>query len=68
MHFLHTKNELKSEIFNDKNSYLTKMFVSVITKNSNWEVLTKNLLTFKWWNGDNDENFDVMGFTENSNF
>ena len=25
------------------------MFFSVITKNSNWEILTKNLVTFKRW-------------------
>ena len=25
----------------------TKMFFSIITKNSHWEILTKNLLTFK---------------------
>ena len=37
----HIKNKLKSEIFNEK------MFFSVITKNSNWEILTMNLVTFK---------------------
>ena len=26
---------------------LIKMFFSVVTKNSNWEILTKNLVTFK---------------------
>ena len=26
------------------------MFFSVITKNLNWEILTKNLVTFKRWN------------------
>ena len=36
------KNKLKSEIFNYKKSLLAKIFFSVITKNSNWEVLTKN--------------------------
>ena len=36
------KNKLKSGIFNDKKSLLAKIFFSVITKNSNWEVLTKN--------------------------
>ena len=25
------------------------MFLSVITKNINWEILTKNLVTFKGW-------------------
>ena len=41
------KNKLKSEILNDKKSLQTKVFFSVITKNSNWENLTKNLVTFK---------------------
>ena len=31
----------KSEIFNEE------IFLSVITKNLNWEILTKNLVTFK---------------------
>ena len=34
-------------MFNDKKSLSTKIFVSVITKNSNWEILPKNLVTFK---------------------
>ena len=38
---------MKSEIFNDKKSLQTKTFFSVITKNSNWEIVTKNLVTFK---------------------
>ena len=38
------KNKLKSEMFNDKKSFLTEMFASVITKNLKWESLTKNLL------------------------
>ena len=33
-----------------KNLY-TKMFFSVITKNLNEENLTKNLVTFKRWDG-----------------
>ena len=36
------KNKLKSEIFNDKKSLKAKIFFSVITKSSNWEILTKN--------------------------
>ena len=40
-------NNLNSEIFNDKKGLLTKMFFSVITKNSNQEMLTKNFVTFK---------------------
>ena len=31
------------------------MFFSVITKNSNWEVLTQNLVTFKRQDGIKDE-------------
>ena len=31
------------------------MFLSVITKNLNWEILIKNLVTFKWWDGVKDE-------------
>ena len=33
------------------------MFLSVITKNLNWEILTKNLVTFKKWDGVKDEQF-----------
>ena len=33
------------------------MFFSVITKNLNWEVLAKNLVTFKRWDGVKDEKF-----------
>ena len=42
------KTKLKSEIFKDENSLQTKMFLSVLTKNLNWESLTKNLFTFKF--------------------
>ena len=45
------KSKLKSEIFNDKKSWSSNMFSSVITKNLNWEILTKNLVTFKKWDG-----------------
>ena len=31
------------------------MFFPVITKNLNWEILTKNLVTFKRWDGVQDE-------------
>ena len=31
------------------------MFLSVITKNLNWEVLTKNFVTFKRWDGGKNE-------------
>ena len=29
----------------------------VLTKNFNWRILTKNLVTFKRWNGIKDEKF-----------
>ena len=34
------------------------MFFSVVTKNLNWEILTKNLLTFERWDG--VRNFNIM--------
>ena len=40
------KNKLKSETFNDEKNYKQTYF-SVITKNSNWKILSKNLATFK---------------------
>ena len=43
------------------------MFCSVITKNSNWEILTKNIVTFKRQYGVKDEKL-FGGFTEKSNF
>ena len=33
------------------------MFFSVITKNLNWEILTKNLVAFKRWDGYREEKF-----------
>ena len=33
------------------------MFSSIITKNLNWEILTKNLVIFKRWDVVKDENF-----------
>ena len=33
------------------------MFFSVKTKNLNWKILTKNLVTFKRWDGLKDETF-----------
>ena len=49
------KNKLQSKIFNNKKRFKTKMFFSVIAKNSNWEILTKNLVTFIRWDGVKDE-------------
>ena len=42
------------------------MFFPVTTKNSNWEILTKNLVTSKRWDGVKDEKF--WRFTEKSYF
>ena len=33
------------------------MFSLIITKNLNWEILTKNLVIFKRWDVVKDENF-----------
>ena len=33
------------------------MFFTVITKKSSWEILTKNLVTFKRWDVVKDEKF-----------
>ena len=33
------------------------MFLSVITKNLNWQILTKNLVDFQRWDEVQDENF-----------
>ena len=48
--------KLKSEIFNGKKVYNQNAF-SVITKNLNCEILTKNLVTFNRWDGVKDEKF-----------
>ena len=36
---------------------MKKMFVSLITKNLNWEILTKTLVTFKTWDKVKDGKF-----------
>ena len=35
------------------------MFFSFITKTLNWEILTKNSVTFKRWDGLKDESFNM---------
>ena len=45
------KNKLKNKL---------KLF-SVITKNFNWEILTKNLVTFKSWDRVKDKKFENYG-------
>ena len=33
------------------------MFFSVITKNLNWDIVNKNVVTFTRWDGVKDKNF-----------
>ena len=42
------KNKLKAQIFNGK-KFIKKIFFSVMAKNLNGEISTKNLATFKRW-------------------
>ena len=37
------------------------MFFSLIIKDLNWEVLAKNLVAFKKWDGVKDEKFQYYG-------
>ena len=53
----YVKNKPKSEIFNDKKNCFSKMFFYVITKNLNWDILTKNLAIFKRCHEVNDKKF-----------
>ena len=38
------------------------MFLSVITKNLKWEILTKTLVIFERWDGFRMKNLIIMGF------
>ena len=44
---------------------MTKKFINKnifpCHKNLNWKILTKNLVTFKRWDGVKDEKFNIMG-------
>ena len=40
-----------------KKVYQQKIFFSVTTRNFNWEILTKNLVTFKRWDEIKDKKF-----------
>ena len=51
-----------------KKVYKPKMLFSVITKNLNWEILTKNLVILKDGMGLRMKNFNIMGFTEKYSF
>ena len=39
--------------------FINKMFFSFITKNLNWDFLTKNLVTFKRWNRVMHKNYNI---------
>ena len=41
--------------------FINKNISSVITRNINWQILTKNLVTFKRSNGVNDEKHQYYG-------
>ena len=51
------KNKLKSQVFNNKKSLSVyqQKHLSVTTKNLNWGISTKNLVTFKRWDVIKDE-------------
>ena len=40
-----------------KKKLINKNVFSLITKNLSWEISTKNLVTFKRWDGVKDEKF-----------
>ena len=45
-----------------KKRFTSKIFFSAITKNSNWDILAKNLVTFKRQDGVKDENLFGEGW------
>ena len=45
-----------------KKKFTSKIFFSAVTKNSNWEILAKNLVTFKRQDGVKDENLFGVGW------
>ena len=53
------KNKLKCEILNDEKKYKPKC-LSAITKNLSWQILTKNLVTFKKRNGLKMKDVNIM--------
>ena len=57
----HIKNKLKSEIFNDKKSFLAKIFLSVITKNSTWGIYLRIWLLLKDKIVLRMKNFKILG-------
>ena len=48
--------------------FIGKIFFFVITKNSNLEILPKNLVTFKKQDGIKDEKLIFLGFTKKPYF
>ena len=56
------KNKLKSKILNNNNNnkYKPKR-LSAITKNLNWQISTKNIVTFKRQYGLKMKNVNIMG-------
>ena len=56
------KNKLKSEILNNNNNKKYKpKCLSAITKNLNWQISTKNIVTFKRQYGLKMKNVNIMG-------
>ena len=49
------ENKLKCEIFDDKKRLEAKIYSSVITKYSNWDIFGKNLVPFKTYDDVKDE-------------
>ena len=49
------KKKIKPEILNDKKKIYKQKCFSVTINNLKWEILTKNLVTFKRWDGFKDE-------------
>ena len=52
------KNELKSEIWNNNKKPIDNNFFLCHNLYKNWEILSKNLVTFKRWDGFKDEKRD----------
>ena len=62
MHYPDKINQnIKIWIFNGKKSLWAKIIFSVITKNSKWEISTKNLVTFKRSDGVKDKKLWYLG-------
>ena len=63
------KSKLKSEYLMTKKVYQQKVFLFIKTKDWNWEIQSKNLVTFKRWHEvKNEKSLILWGFTEKSDF